>query len=65
MPKGQFARPFNKDLKAVAKNPSYKGLGLANDVSVAMEKKRKMQARLGGGELNEKSRYDERKGIWK
>lgn len=65
MPKGQYARPFNKDFRSISESKLTGKTGLANLLSKAKEDKRKLGARLGGEPVHEKSKYDEKTGIWK
>lgn len=51
MPKGEFSRPFNKDLKVLQRSKLYKGSGLAGDASRALEEKRKWGARTPGNSV--------------
>lgn len=46
MPKGEYSRPFNKDLKTIQRSFGFKGSGLAGEASKAMEEQRKWGARI-------------------
>lgn len=71
MPKGQYSRPFNKDLKRLSKSVMNAKIGtmksIVGQASEAMEDRRKTGARLVDSPRmtqRERSRFNEKKAVY-